>query len=463
MTATAPKGLDDKVATFIIGVDTLFGGDALHRSGTAHVIADTYFSGAPAPMIYYDDFARAARDFAQDKPEAKNVLGDSDAVTTFVDRYGLRELRSEIYRDSTTLYVDDRNNLLHLADALDVMLRTVLSKTGEEAPSFEEKYRAATAGTVGSVKVADPAEARAYLEKTLSDVGYETSHNRNLRDTFLAWKADQVIIDPSHVAEKAREVNTYLLRAMRKNVFGNMNFDINGHSHDLSDVLFDGHKFETLSGVPFTGSSIYQGGEKEERPALAGLLEYNIDHPLTEIELYHLLGHEMAGHYLNAATRDLLWRCGRLGFTSTMGTMCTPDTVFQEGWAQNMFEILYGDRKIASDRLGVDLLVALAHADLEDFGKHNGAILHQMDGKPIEEVRRHIAEDCVQTDAIVDKLSRWAKNPIIGPMYGPAYLIGRQAVNEAITLHGSIPVAEIGYALRGAVDIGTFNDKMDRV
>ena len=48
-------------------------------------------------------------------------------------------------------------------------------------------------------------------------------------------------------------------------------------------------------------------------------------------------------------------------------------------------------------------------------------------------------------------------------MYGPAYLHGREMVNAAIREHGNIPVAEIGYHLKGGVDIGTFQAKVERL
>jgi hypothetical protein len=41
--------LDRLVADAIIGIDTLWGGDVMHLSGTGRFIADSWFSGAPLP------------------------------------------------------------------------------------------------------------------------------------------------------------------------------------------------------------------------------------------------------------------------------------------------------------------------------------------------------------------------------------------------------------------------------
>lgn len=460
-----PSKIERKLSTLLIGVDTLCGGDALHESGAHHMIADAWFSGTAPPEIYYDPFSQAARDRAQGKEGVPDVLSNADLVNEFVARYRLRDLSAEIVGSPTKLGQDHRTNLYNLSDALSMILNTVLAQiNGKPLPSYDARYFAATANTVDVVEEADPHEAREHLRECLAQVGFEVTSGRNLRETVLAWKAAQKPLDPEAVAATAQRINTELLGIMRSNVFSHLNFGIPGYGHDLSDVAFDGHRFETISGVHFTGSSMYQGGEKAGHPALRGLFEYNIDHSVTEVSLYHLCAHEVMGHYLNSAVQDLLWRNEKLGFFVTMATMCTPASIFQEGWAQNMFELLYHSREAAAEVHGKDLLVALAHADLEDVGKHNASILYQRDGEDLDEVRRHLAEDCVQADPIVKKLSgAWAQHPIIGPMYGPAYLMGRRIVQDAIARHGNLSVARIGFHLDGYVDIATFQAKADRL
>ena len=66
-------------------------------------------------------------------------------------------------------------------------------------------------------------------------------------------------------------------------------------------------------------------------------------------------------------------------------------------------------------------------------------------------------------DPIVKKLSSaWATHPIIGPMYGPAYWLGRTIIQKAIEDVGREKVARIGFMLDGLVDIKTFQDKVYR-
>ncbi len=345
------------------------------------------------------------------------------------------------------------------------MLQTAIVQVlNKPLPPFEERYRAAIADDSRDVALASVEEARDALQPALADVGYQVTKNRNLRETFLAWEHERGYIPASEVAEQARAMNAELLKAMRERVFSRLNFGASGYAPYLSDVAFDGHYFNTISGVGFTGSSIYHGGDAKGKPKLKGLFEYNTDHPLTRVGLLHLCAHEVIGHYVNAAVKDVLWRSGKLGFLATAAQMCTPDTVFQEGWAQNMFEIIYGSRDAAAEVFGKDLLVALAHDDLQDIAKHNGAILHQRDGVPIDRVKEYFATECVMPVPLVKKLSGgWSQDPILGPMYGPAYLVGRTVVNDAIRRHGPISVAEVGYHLKGQVDISTFQMKVEKM
>ncbi len=46
------RALDSTIATAILGVDTLWGGDVLHPAGAGRLVADSWFSGAPMPPAY---------------------------------------------------------------------------------------------------------------------------------------------------------------------------------------------------------------------------------------------------------------------------------------------------------------------------------------------------------------------------------------------------------------------------
>ena len=457
------QGFDERLSTLLIGVDSLFGGDDMHESGTRHVIADTWTSGYEPPKIYHDETAQVLR-------EKEGIEGvDKDVVNGFVKKYKLLELPDVVREDALSFQTNDpdRTNYIHnLVNALEVMLHTAIAiSNGTELPSYDTRYRAATAGILNEAFLIDTKPGREHLKESLAKAGYKVTNDRNLRETMKAWHHDKGNIPSDELAERVNETTSHLLQLTRDRIFSQLDFGIPGFNRGLSDVNFDGFRFETLSGVHFTGSSIYHGGVDENgKPLLKQLFEYNTDHPVGKPGLYHLCGHEVVpGHYLQSAVGDLLWMDGRLGFESTIGVMCTPETVFREGWAQNAFNLLFGSREAAISEFGDDLRVELAYEDLQDIGKHNASILYQKNGESLDRVRQHVAEECVQMDPIVKKLSSaWATHPIIGPMYGPAYWLGRTIIQKAIEDVGREKVARIGFMLDGLVDIKTFQDKVYR-
>lgn len=462
MEKTLPE-FENRLSTLLIGVDSLFGGDVMHESGTKHVIADTWTSNYTPPKIYYDKTAQLLRD--NDGLEGI----DTEIVNDFIERYDLLGLPFIVRCESLDFRErsPDRSNYFHnLANSLEMMLNTAIAMANKsELPSYEDRYFAATAMALENVTLIDTTQERDHLRDSLARAGYEISNSRNLRETMRAWHHDKGSVPPEELADKVKETTSYLLQLTRERIFSGIDFNIPGLNNDLSNVPFDGFRFETLSGVHFTGSSIYHGGvDVDGNPLLRQLFEYNIDHPVGKPGLSHLCSHEVIpGHYLQSAVGDLLWRDGRLGFESTIGVMCTPESVFQEGWAQNAFNLLFGSREAAIEVLGEDLRVELAYDDLQDIGKHNVSILYQRDGESLDRVKQHVAEECVQMDPIVEKLSGvWATHPIIGPMYGPAYWLGRTIVQKAIDDVGKEKVARVGFLLEGMVDIITFQDKVYR-
>jgi hypothetical protein len=456
------------LVTLAFGVDSMAGGDALHESGAQHMIIDTWTSGMEAPTIYHDPIAAEMRE----KGGADAVI--PEAVSAFTYAHRLHSLPGLIRLESKSLPQERSVFFNNLTNALEVMLQTL--DPNVQTPSFDQRYRTVTMEP--EVKVIDPTVYRVKLQRALANAGYDdTVRKKGLREAYLKWELDAGFVGEidkgkidGHIVEaEFNEMIGKLLQAARERLFPHLS-TIGGTK--LEDIEFGGFKFKPVSNVHFTGSSIYSGGGTET-PELNGLLEYNVDHPLTRAGLLHLAAHEaMPGHYLNSAFSDLLWREGRLPFEATMGTMCTSSTIFQEGWAENALKIIYGSDRVlfgsVQQDFGVDphdLQVALAVSALQNVAKHNVSIKHQRDGASIEEIRRHVAEDCVQPDSIVEKMARgWASHPIIGPMYGPAYLIGEDAVRAAIERAGPTRVAKVGLQLEGRLaDLETFHNQVYRI
>ncbi len=452
------EGFEQDLATLLIGVDSLWGGDALHESGAHHMIADTWTSGAAPPTIYHNPFSAYLR-------KTGGIVRGKDAkdVNGYVRKYALHDLAEKIRTEASEFDGDRRGYILNVVKALEVMLDTAVARVNKKAgPSFDELRQAAT--KKDNIELADPAPLREQLQDSLAKVGYEVTSSRNLRETFIAYE-NQGRIPTEEIAQKASATISQLLQLSRERLFPFLNGkEMPPPWKTVADVPFDGHEFRTISGQHFTGSSIYRGGHNPGRPSLQGLFEYNTDHYLSPMNLHHLCSHEVVpGHYLNAAIKDMLFRSGYLGFEATTATMCTSDAIFGEGWAQNTYELLYGSREKAISELGEDLRVFFAFEDLQDIGKHNVSILYMRERVPLSQVKSYIAEQCVQPDPIVKKLSgAWAQHPIIGPMYGAAYHYGKSVVNKAIQDKGIEKVTQIGFHFQGLVDIDTFQRKVYR-
>ncbi|MFH0875107.1 MAG: hypothetical protein V1859_04155 [archaeon] len=463
--------IEQKVVVLAFGVDSLAGGDALHESGTKHFIIDTWTSGMTPPYIYNDTIAQKLREVGG-APE----LSDKDAIGQYIARYRLHDIPNEIREQIKQLDTSRRTYILNLVNALEMVLNTLDDNV--VSPSFNEKYRAVTG--LKEVRLINSVQYRATLEHALSNAGFKVSAERNLRETYLAWEkakghigasdsAGTGQIDGKVVQQRFNETIQKLLEVARERLFSQMNFGISGYQPNLSDVSFAGFEFKPVNNVTFTGSSIYRG-QGTTTPLLQGLLEYNTDHPLTPAEIIHLAGHEaMIGHYFSSAISDLLWRDGKLPFEATMGTMCTASTVYQEGWAENALDIIYGSRDAAlagiENDFGIhkaDMEVVFAQADLQNVAKHNVSILYQREGMPLEEVKTYLRNDCIMPEPLVKKLSGgWAQDPIFGPMYGPAYFVGAMAVRKAMQEVGAVEVASVGLQTTGRLsDVMTFQEQI---
>lgn len=463
--------IEQKLVVLAFGVDTLAGGDALHESGAQHFIIDTWISGMIPPQVYYDSIAENLR-----QAGGVSEFSDKTAIKKYIDNYRLHELPHEIRIQIEALAPGRRADVLSLVDALEMVLRTLDENV--ESPGYDEKYKAVTGLT--EVKLADAAPYRKELEQALSKAGFEVNQDRDLRQTSLAWEKEKghvgaygkngdEKIDGTIVQQKFNETIQKLLVLARERLFSKMDFGIRGYQQDLSDVSFDGFTFKPINNVEFTGSSIYRG-QGSDIPQLHGLLEYNTDHPLTAAGLIQLAAHEaMIGHYLNSAVLDLLWRAGKLPFEATMGTMCTSSAVFQEGWAENALFVIYGSGEEALKGIekdfginSADMEVVLTMADLQNVAKHNVSILHQREGMPVDDVRTYLRDECIMPDHLVKKLSGgWAQDPIIGPMYGPAYFVGTKVVRDAIANVGAKRVVEIGLQTTGRLsNVVTFQEQL---
>lgn len=455
------SGFELEYATQVIGVDSLFGGDVGKPEGAAHFIADTYPKGeVQLPPIHTDKRAEALR-----KAGGANQ-NNVDNVRGLINDYGLLEADNRLEESLPSEASPQRTRFAtNMGKCLSIIARTAMAIAEKaDLPPFNDRFRAATAGR--DPVLVETKGLREQLRAALSSAGLEVSTSRGLRETVQEWERKVGNVLPERFAEEVANVNRKLLQRTRNRIFRGIDFGFDGHDSNLEDIPFDGLIFKTVSGVSYTGSSAYEGGVDDEgRPALRDLIEYNIDHPVTNPGLWHLISHEMTpGHYIDSAAADLGWRSGKLGFEAAAHTMCTTEIALREGWAQNALAMLFGgDEQKVIEALGKDHAVEYVLQRLQDAGKVNGSLLFQGLKRSIEDVKRHLEVDCVLSDAYVKKLSgAWAKHPIFGPMYGPAYQMGYEVVKAAIQKHGPSKVAEAALHQHGYCDIETFGMVLEK-
>lgn len=445
-------------STLLIGVDILSGGDISSESGGDHFIADTWTSGLSLPEIFHDTNSKQIIKDGGANPTNRNL------VEKLLSTYDLENLTIKLKKDISK--IDDKSRRVYLANqvgALDVILKTRISLTqGLELPSYEERY---FAGSKQEVKLIDPTEDKQKLRDALENVGYKQYPYESLQELFSRWETNIGLLKGEKIKEQVNKLTDQLLSKVATEIYSLIR-DKSKVNLDL--INMEGMKFKILNSVDFTGSSSFLGGVNTNgEPKLEALIEYNGDHPISSVGMIHLMSHEIIpGHYFASCLGDLLWREGTLGLETTMATMCTPSVTFCEGWAESALALLYGSEDKALETIKVvnnDLRVQLAKANLENIGKNNASVLYQYHGKSIEDVRSHLRDDCALPEPIVKKLSGgWATDPIIGPMYGPAYWFGKKIVSEAIEKYGREKVLTVGLGFKGPVDIETFQILLDQ-
>lgn len=447
------RGIEEVYATMLVGVDVVLGGDIGQPGGGAHFIADTFPKTEVAlPAVYFDAKTIVLR--------AADISTDTRALVCWlVDEYNLLNARQALLEalpaDTTELR---RAFMGNMGECLEVMARTAQAQAlGNDLPSFEERYQASARR---APEIVETKEMRDRLRAALAKRGFDVTNSTSLREAVEAWTAKVGNVPADIFADEMAKMNTRLLTLTRTNIFGNARFAQHGHFNELA---FDGMTFRPVSKQRFTASSAYAGGlDKNGRPTYQGLIEYNTDHPITLSGLGHLASHEIIpGHYADSVVADYLWRKGDIGIEGVAHTMCTAETVLREGWAQNALLVACDGEAGLEEFVGDDHEVQYWMERLQDAAKNNAAIKFQRDRVSEAELRRHLEVDCVLDDIYVNKLSgAWAKNPITGPMYGPAYYIGHEVVEAAIKQYGLAAVSQAVFHQHGYLDIGTFQSAL---
>ena len=170
----ALSGLDATIADALIGIDTVWGGDAMNPSGTGRFIADCWFSDEPLPRAYTHPTAAALRangGVGAEKPDAASLA----AYLAKVDVKGAIQL---VLASSQEIGGLRGAHLEGLGLCCEVMLALAMEIAGKGPPvPYERCVRTITGAPPEPSR---PEEKRHRVAELLSAAGYPAARPARL-------------------------------------------------------------------------------------------------------------------------------------------------------------------------------------------------------------------------------------------------------------------------------------------
>jgi hypothetical protein len=441
--------LDHAVATAVLGLDTLWGGDVMNPSGLGRFIADSWFSDEPLPAAYTGAEAvrlRAAGGTSP-KPEAGAAV---DAYLAAVDvRGAIALMRDEAGRGEglRARYLEG------LGFCFEVMLDLALEVAGKGEPVPYERCMRAILGRPGSPS--EPADKRERVRELLAAAGFPSSDGPGLLASVDAWRAARIVPKAEIPALSARFVAELDALAAR-NVVPHL-------PAELARVPRANVAFLMIENAWFSGSMNYLGRARrpDGSPEYEATYELNASLEISRPEFAQLVSHEVVpGHVTTFAYLQDLYVRGILGFEASVLTMNTRPAALFEGIANNAILMAHGvlsPEELPDRDLEAGCLLAL----LQDDAKNQSSWLTWNEGWPKDDVARVLRNDYLVSDERADKLSgAWGRHPLLGRMYLPAYRAGTEKVAELRRKYPKEKILPALFGCRGVVDLTTVEEAL---
>lgn len=433
------------VATAVIGVDTLWGGDVNNPSGMGRFIADCYFSGKDLPQAYHDPAAEELR-------ATGGVIGEAcrpELVREYLDRFALESVASEL--ESVGHSLEDLRGayLSGVAHSLTVMLELVREILGDgPAVPYERAVRASTGE---SPAYADTSADRERVQALLGNAGFSpAAHNDSLVDAANAWRKAHAVARED-IRRASSDTIPRLEEMVRQRVMPHL-------PEELQGVPRSNITFLPIENAWFSGSMNYLGRARREdgSPEYEATYEINASLEISAPEFEHLVSHEVVpGHVTTFAFLQHLYHIGMAGFEATIQTMNTRASTLSEGLANNAILFALGvssPEEIEDETLQLGVLLSL----MQDKAKNNASYLLYAEKLPASEVEQRIRKECLLSEERAGKLAgAWGSHPILGRMYLPSYHVGTRVVGELLRSHGPELLLPAIYGCRGVLDIVT--------
>ncbi len=439
--------LDRLIADAIIGIDTLWGGDVMHPSGTGRFIADSWFSNAPLPAAYTHPAASKLRQtggVSAKKPDRAAIKSYLSAVDVYSAIQG-------IAAKSKSLPPLRKTYLAGLVSCFEVMWDLAMEMIGKgETVPYERCIRASTGL---DPQPSNPQAKRKRVRELLERAGYPSSGSSELCSAVDAWRAERMIpcnsipaLSSAFIAELDQLAQKNLLPYLPKAL----------HPVPRANI-----RFLPITGAWFSGSMNYLGRARKAdgSPEYEANYEINDSLQIAVPEFQQLVSHEVVpGHVTTFAFLQNLYERGKIGFEATVLTMNTLGASLFEGLANNAILIAYGVTDI--DELpDKDLQIGVLLALLQDDAKNQSSYLIWKEKAAQAEVAATLRRDYLVSEERADKLSGvWGHHPLMGRMYLPAYRAGTDKVAELRKKYPPERVLPVLYGCRGLVDLATVEE-----
>jgi hypothetical protein len=432
------------IANAILGIDTLWGGDVMCPSGTGRFIADSWFSDEALPAAYTHPTAARMR-------AAGGVTGkDGAAVADY-----LREMSVEIIRSMDAINVEARrvgglrgSYLEGLNICLTTMWELAMEITGKgNHVPYEQSVKASTGH---APEPSRPEAKRKRVEELLERAGYSPSGSGGILGAVDGWRRDRMVPMAS-VRALSTAVIAHFDRLSEVNLLPHL-------PQELARVPRANIEFLPIKDAWFSGSMNYIGRARtaQGKPKYEATYEINASLHISVPEFEQLISHEVVpGHVTTFAYLQDLYVRGMVGFETTVPTMNTRAATLYEGIANNAILIAHGVTEV--DQLpDEDLQIGVLLALLQDDAKNQASYLTWGEKMPQEEVGAILRRDYLVTEERADKLSgAWARHPLLGRMYLPAYRSGTETVAELRRKYPPGQVLPVLYGAAGLVDCET--------
>lgn len=179
--------LSQAIANAILGVDTLWGGDVMHPSGTGRFIADSWFSNEPLPGAYSHPTAEALR--KSGGVSAKEI--DPVAIDAYLQAVDIAGFIQELKETAAGMKAPRGPYLAGLGLCLEAMWDLAMEQLGKGEPV---PYQRCVELVIGQPPhPSQPEEKRQRVADLLTEAGYATGTAQQLLEAVEAWRQQQLV------------------------------------------------------------------------------------------------------------------------------------------------------------------------------------------------------------------------------------------------------------------------------